>query len=75
MNIRNAILFTLMTAFIAGLNWLLRGLSHAMEWSSFILFGVVTIALMVSGGYAWDWLTGGPRASHRDAAGSDNHDR
>ncbi len=54
MNIRNAILLTLMTAFVAGLSWALRALSHAMEWSSFMIFGVVTITLMVTAGYAWD---------------------
>ena len=57
LNAKPAILFTLMTAFIVGLTWALRALSHAMEWSSFMLFGIMTIVTMVGCGYLYDWLT------------------
>jgi hypothetical protein len=54
-NARNAICLSLLVAFIAGANWALTALSQSMEFSSFMIFGVVTVALMASGGFAWDW--------------------
>lgn len=49
-----AILFTAMTLFIvlmsSGLGWLERHL----EFSSFMIFAVVTFAVMVLCGFAWD---------------------
>jgi len=53
-NIGIIICSVLMIAFVTGLSWVLRELSQAMEFSSFMLFGVVTIALIISAGYAWD---------------------
>lgn len=54
MHVRNAICLTLLTAIMAGLSWALGLLSKAMEFSSFMIFGVVTIAAMISCGFAWD---------------------
>jgi hypothetical protein len=53
-NARNAICLTLLIAFIAGANWALGRLSQSMQFSHFMIFGAVTIALMIAGGFAWD---------------------
>ena len=63
LNAKPAILFAAMTAFIVGLTWALRALSHAMEWSRFMLFGIMTIVTMVGCGYLYDWLTAGRAGS------------
>ena len=55
MNMRNAICLALLIAFIAGANWALTLLSKNMEFSSFMVFGAVTVAIMVLCGFAWDW--------------------
>ncbi|SIO53843.1 hypothetical protein SAMN05443247_07627 [Bradyrhizobium erythrophlei] len=54
MHMRNAICLSILAAFVAALGYGLRQLSHAMDFSSFMLFGVVTIAVMVGLGFAWD---------------------
>jgi hypothetical protein len=59
-----AILFALMTAFIAGLSWALHWLPKGMEFSNFMIFGVLGIAAMVSCGYAWDYLSAGAASDH-----------
>src|ERR1700675_4403789 len=74
MHMRNLICSLLLAAFVAALGYGLRALSHSMEFSSFMIFGVVTVAIMVSCGFAWDWLTGIPGTNHRHAATrDDNH--
>lgn len=67
MHTRNAICLAILAAFVAGLGWVLNRLSESMEFSSFMIFGVVTIAAMVTGGYVWDWYSAGrtnPPRSH-----------
>lgn len=54
MSMRNAICLSVLIAFATALSYGLRQLSQSMDFSSFMLFGVVTIGLMVAGGYAWD---------------------
>lgn len=54
---RNIVCTALLTAFIAGMNWALVALSKAMEFSSFMMFGICLIATMIAGGYVWDWLS------------------
>jgi hypothetical protein len=53
-NARNAICLSLLTAWVVGLSYFLRQLSQSMEFSSFMIFCVVTVAIMVAGGFAWD---------------------
>jgi glucose uptake protein GlcU len=55
-NARNAICLSLLIAFIAGANWALGQLSKSMEFASFMIFGAVTVAIMVCLGFAWDWI-------------------
>lgn len=62
---RNAILIALMVAFVSALSWALGLLSHAMDFSSFMLFGLLTIALMIAGGFAWDRYAGSPKRFSR----------
>ena len=52
-----AICVALMTAFIMGMNCGLGWLAWQMEFSSFMVLGVLGIAAMIGCGYAWDWLT------------------
>jgi hypothetical protein len=54
-NAKPAILLTLMVAFVAGLGWAMLALSKNMEFSSFLIFGVVTNALMIIAGFGWDF--------------------
>jgi hypothetical protein len=54
MHTRNVICSVVLAAFVATLGWALRLLSKSMEFSSFMIFGIVTIAIMVSLGFAWD---------------------
>jgi hypothetical protein len=56
MHMRNAICLSLLAAFVAGLSWVLGLLSKSMEFSSFMIFCVVTFALMVTAGYAYDYF-------------------
>jgi len=57
-NAQNAILFALMTAAIAGMSWGLGWVREHMEFSSFMIFAVVTFAIMVCCGFAVDRLKG-----------------
>jgi hypothetical protein len=54
-NARNAICLSLLVLCIVGANWALTALSRSIEFSSFMIFGAVTVALMASCGFAWDW--------------------
>jgi len=56
MNTRNAICLTLLTGIMAGIYWALRALSKSMEFSSFMLFCGVTVVVMVSCGYLYDYF-------------------
>jgi uncharacterized membrane protein YphA (DoxX/SURF4 family) len=53
-----AICFTLMTAFIVGLSWGLGWLQRHMAFESYMIFAVVTFAIMVACGFAVDRLKG-----------------
>jgi hypothetical protein len=55
MHMRNAICTAILVAFISALSWALGLLSRSIEFSSFMIFGVVTVAIMVTAGYAWDY--------------------
>jgi hypothetical protein len=54
MHVRNTICLVILGVFVYSLSWALALLSKGMEFSSFMIFGVVTIAIMVSLGFAWD---------------------
>lgn len=54
MTLRNAVCSIILGAFVYGLSWLLGLLSKAMPFGFFMIFGVVTIAIMISSGYAYD---------------------
>jgi hypothetical protein len=54
MLLRNIICAALLAAFISGLSWALHALSKSMDFWSFMILGVVTIALMVTAGFAYD---------------------
>jgi hypothetical protein len=56
-NARNAILFSLLTAFIAGAGWALDWLHDHMELSGFMLFCFGGGSLMIACGYVYDWLS------------------
>jgi hypothetical protein len=45
-------------------SWALHWLSKGMEFSNFMIFGVLGIAAMVSCGYAWDYLSAGAASDH-----------
>jgi lysylphosphatidylglycerol synthetase-like protein (DUF2156 family) len=53
-NARNAICLSLLIAVMSGLGWGLHALSKAMSFSGFMVFGVITVALMIIGGFVWD---------------------
>ncbi len=55
MFMRNLICSLLLAAFVAALGYGLRQISHAVEFSNFMIFGVIGIALMISCGYAFDY--------------------
>jgi ammonia channel protein AmtB len=55
MHFRSFISFLILTAFAAGASWALGELAEDMKFSSFLIFGVVTVT-MVSCGFAWDWF-------------------
>jgi hypothetical protein len=44
------------TTFIAGMGWVLGVLRRAVDFPSFMVLGACGIAIMISLGYAWDWL-------------------
>lgn len=50
---RNVVCTALLAAFVAGMNWALVALSKAMEFSTFMVFGICLIATMIACGYAW----------------------
>ena len=54
MFMRNLICSLALAAFVAALGYGLRQLSHSIEFSSFMLFCVVTFAIMVTAAFAWD---------------------
>jgi hypothetical protein len=54
MLMRNVICSLALAAFVAGLEYGLRALSHSMEFSSFMIFCIVTFAIMVSLGFLYD---------------------
>jgi hypothetical protein len=54
MRMRNLICSVVLATFVASLSWALRLLSQSLDFSSFMVFGVVTITIMVSLGFAWD---------------------
>jgi 4-amino-4-deoxy-L-arabinose transferase-like glycosyltransferase len=55
---RNAILFLLLTAFVASLSWVLHSLATTHSLSSFVILCVVTFAIMATAGYAVDHWQG-----------------
>jgi hypothetical protein len=58
MNTRNAILFLLLAAFMSGLGWSLHSLANTRSLSSFVIFCVMTFAVMAAAVYAVDHLQG-----------------
>jgi hypothetical protein len=66
MYMRNAILLSLLIAFVAALGYGLRQLSQSMELGPFLLFCIATFAFMVACGFAWDHFEAyRDRSSHR----------
>ena len=63
------VFFLLVVAAGAGMH----ALSYAIGFWPYMLLCLGGGSLMIAGGFAWDRLTGGSGASHRDAAGSNNH--
>ena len=55
-NAEPAFVLVATTAFIAGMGWALGVLRRAVDFPSFMVLGAVGVALMISLGYAWDWL-------------------
>jgi hypothetical protein len=55
-NAEPAFVLAATTAFIAGMGWALGVLRRAVDFPSFMVLGACGIALMISLGYAWDWL-------------------
>jgi hypothetical protein len=53
-NVRETVLTLFMIAFVSGMSWALYWISDHMAFSSFMLFGLVSLGLMVSCGFAWD---------------------
>ena len=70
-----AILFSLMTAFIVGVSWLLGWLGAVLGLSGFLVFCVMTFVVMVSCGYLYDYLSAGARANDRQPAARDQDAR
>jgi hypothetical protein len=54
MNTRNTILILLLIAFVSGLSWSLHSLANTRSLSSFVVFCVMTFAVMAAGAYAVD---------------------
>lgn len=53
-NVRNAVCVGLLVAIMSGLAWGLRTLSANMEFSSYMLFCGVAVAVMIAGGFIYD---------------------
>ena len=53
-NVRNTVCSLALAAFVAALGYGLRQLSTSMEAGSFIIFCIVTFALMVIAAFSWD---------------------
>ncbi len=56
MHMRNLICTLVLAAFVSGLSWALYRLDDLIGFWPFMLFGAVTIPLMVSCGYAYDYF-------------------
>jgi hypothetical protein len=66
MHMRNAICTLVLGAFIASVSWLLDWLAPVLGLSVFVIFCVVTFAIMVSCGYLFDYLTAHPSSGERN---------
>jgi hypothetical protein len=55
-NAEPAFVLTATTAFIAGMGWALGVLRRTVDFPSFLVLGACGIGIMISLGYAWDWL-------------------
>lgn len=80
MHARNAICTAITVAFISALSWGLHALGPVLGVPGFLIFCVVTFAIMVSCGYAWDRygsapLSAGATSNYRQAAARDDYHR
>lgn len=65
MFMRNLICSLALAAFVAVLGYGLRELSHAIEFSSFMIFCIAAFAVMVIAAFSWDHFERGRRNSQR----------
>jgi hypothetical protein len=63
------------SAFIAGIGGALDVLRRAVDFPSFMVLGACGIALMISPGYAWDWLAAAAELVERRVWAKGNADQ